>query len=140
MNIEAKANINTVGTFEVETDALGNLKADAVSFEETDTNFNVWVAQGLGGVMEPKKFLQFIFPRKTTIEHYAIKDLVEVKLRDYSEMHSFEYVPLAGWVTVWLTESPRRVRGIFSMDMKNIGESSGPSTLKATGSFDLSNG
>ncbi|MGX1185699.1 hypothetical protein AB7M29_003378 [Pseudomonas sp. F-14 TE3623] len=137
MNIETKMSVNTVGTFEVKTDGRGNIRADVVSFEETRVGFQVSVRQGVGGIMEPKMFFRLTFPRKTTGLYNV--DKLEVELLDYSDGHSFEYIPLTGHVMVWLTKSPRRVRGIFYMDMKNIGDSFGPPTLKVTGSFDLSN-
>ncbi|KNH15834.1 hypothetical protein ACS77_28720 [Pseudomonas syringae] len=137
MNIETKVSVNTVGTFEVKTDGRGNIRADVVSFEETRVGFQVWVGEGVGGAMEPKKLFKIVFSRKTT-GHYSV-DKLKAELLDYSDGHHFEYIPLTGQVMVWLTKSPRRVRGIFYMDMKNIGESFGPPTLKVTGSFDLSN-
>lgn len=138
MNIETKMSVNTVGTFEVKTDGLGDIRADVVSFEETPRGFQVLVSQGVGGTMETKRLFKIALPRKTTWLYNV--DELKVELREYSDMHSFEYIPLSGQVLVWLTKSPRRVRGVFYMEMKNVGDSFGPPTLKVNGYFDLSNG
>ncbi|MFJ2710605.1 hypothetical protein ACIOZM_06910 [Pseudomonas sp. NPDC087346] len=134
----SNAKVNTEGTFKVKTDPGGALRADTISFKTAGYGFEVSVAEGRGGNMEPKKYFRLVFPKRVS-GTYKAQDLEGTKLLDYSEIHSYEYVPVSGSVEVTYVDSPERTQGNFNMEMRNIGEPSGPSVLKVEGSFDLKN-
>jgi hypothetical protein len=132
------AEVNTKGTFEVKTDLGGALRADTISFKPAGYGFEVSVAEGRGGHMEPKKYFRLVFPKRDS-GTYKAQVLEGTKLLDYSEIHSYEYVPVSGSVKVTYVDSPERTQGDFTMEMRNIGDPFGPPVLKVEGFFDLNN-
>ncbi|VVO00616.1 hypothetical protein PS718_02629 [Pseudomonas fluorescens] len=131
----------TSGTFEVKTDNRGNLRADVLSFADLGSGFKVAVKEGVGGVMEPKKYFELGFPEKSLSATYDVKQLSVATYKDWSEIHSYDYVAKSGSVTVSYTDSPRKTEGKFDLVMKLQGNPNppGPEELKVSGTFNLKN-
>jgi len=129
----------TSGTFEVKTDRRGNLRADVLTFADSGSGFKVAVKEGVGGVMEPKKYFELEFPGKSPSATYDVKQLSVAKFSDWSEIHAYDYVAKSGSVTVTYTDSPRKTEGTFNLVMELQGNPNppGPKELKVTGAFSL---
>ncbi len=129
----------TSGSFEVKTDERGDVRADALSFEDSGNGFKVSVREGVGGHMEPKKYFELGFPKKALSATYPVSQLSVARYLDYSDMHNFAYVATSGEVTVAYTDSPRKTEGKFDILMKLEGNPNppGPKELKVSGTFSL---
>ncbi|WP_285415382.1 hypothetical protein [Pseudomonas sp. efr-133-TYG-5] len=129
----------TSGSFEVKTDQRGNVRADVLSFEDSGNGFKISVREGVGGVMEPKKYFELGFPEKAASATYDVRLLSVATYQDWSEVHHYNYVAKSGSVTVAYTDSPRKTEGKFDIVMELQGNPNppGPKQLKVSGTFDL---
>ncbi|WP_127646947.1 MULTISPECIES: hypothetical protein [Pseudomonas] len=140
-DIEIKGNENTHGVFN--TEIIGGLRPlyhDLLSFDKNDQHIQIFAYEGSGGgVMRPRRYLVFEFASDTPSGNYDIKDILKAELLAYSDSYNWTYIPESGWISIILSESSPRVRGLFTMNMKNIGESTGPAHIEVSGDFNLSN-
>ncbi|WP_338801761.1 hypothetical protein V9L13_05435 [Pseudomonas sp. RSB 5.4] len=139
--VEVKRNERTTGTFKIEiVGGLTEFVHDQISFDKNNQRIQIFAYEGAtGGTMRPRKRLTFEFAPGTPTGHYDVKNILEASLVDYSDMHSFKYIPESGWISIVFHESPQRAYGLFTMKMKNIGEPHGPANIEVFGNFDLIN-
>ncbi|KAB0507001.1 hypothetical protein [Pseudomonas lini] len=136
MATPANVTTSTVGTFKVSAIGFGSIEQGNISFEDDGEGFKVRVFKTEIGVTQS---FELVFSRKQPSEQYDVKDLTALYHKE-SAGEYFDYGPVSGTVKVWYTDSPRKTKGEFDMEMKKIkGDPGGPVKLSVTGSFDLSN-
>ncbi|MDT9678771.1 hypothetical protein F6R97_30240 [Pseudomonas sp. JV414] len=136
MATPANVTTSTVGTFKVSAIGFGSIEQGNISFEDDGEGFKVRVFKTENKVTQS---FELVFPKKEPSKQYDVKDL-RAMYHKGGEAEYFEYGPVSGSVTVSYTDSPRKTKGEFNMEMKKIrGDSWGPAKLIVTGSFDLEN-
>ncbi|WP_157221680.1 hypothetical protein [Pseudomonas sp. GM102] len=143
MNMEAKSNKNTTGSFEVYVDKSGPLKQDFKSFDVKEGGVEFFVQEGRGGPIVPRRQLGFGLLGKNLTGRYEVKDLEKVEYAEWSDMSDYRYKAKSGWIEIELTESPSRIFGRFDMVVIQYeGSPPGgrPEELSVSGTFDLANG
>ncbi|MBF6036229.1 hypothetical protein H8F23_23525 [Pseudomonas sp. P155] len=134
-----KTKSTATGKFEVEVEGYGKIEQLDIYLSEQGDGFEVGVRDDPPGNMPPTRFLFIEFPNKTAIAKYDVKELKRFAYHDYSEWHSYEFVPESGSVKVKYQDSPRQASGEIDVKGRLVGSPppQGPVNVRIFGTFDL---
>lgn len=135
--VETKS--TATGKFEVEVEGYGKIVQRDIYLSDKGLGFEVGVSDDPPGNMPPTRFLFIEFPNKSAITKYDVKDLKSFAYHDYSESHSYEFVPESGFVKVKYQDSPRQASGEIDVKGRLAGSPPppGPVNVRIFGAFDL---